>query len=673
MKKRSIFCMLGIIGWLMAGCATTVPYNSQPANSTQPQTSHVDTGESVPNTPLALHATIKNSADAIIEAYLSQQYEQSKYEFETLIRTMDPLPLDSRAAKINHLDRYYPPIDQSLTFAIIDDDLRWRNVQPVKPVELPPPAAAADWEKAEMPDKLFADNPSGADRASLVIPGSKSGFYFEKGLHKFIQQEIREVAIHMGEPENFKLPDDFVKEIEYYIRRFQNEPYYRKFFTETLSRSRKYIPALRDIFLEKGFPEEIMYLAFIESGFNPVAYSRSHAAGLFQFIKSTGTQYGLKINRSVDERYSPYKSAVACREYMHDLLLELGSFTMALSSYNSGAGKTRQALRKLDSFRDRSFWALREKTNVLKHETREYIPQIFAVIVMAKPGNPLQFGFDDVPFPRNYDTVIVPSQVNLESVARNAGINLRELLALNPDLAENATQTPRRVLDYPLFVPRGTKNAVDNAVSRQASSKISYSGSNGSSGSSGSQTYHRVQKGESLWLIARKYRVTVNQLKQWNGLSGNTISYGKKLVVYPGSTGATAASPQRTERAAAKTPQSAVSGSNVLVQQNISRGESFNYAVTAGNNLGEIAGVFGVSVSQLKSWNNLRSNTIRVGQRLRIVAQTGIRYYQYRVQSGDTVSEIASRFNARDSIIRFANGKSNNLVTVGEVLKIFSF
>ncbi|MCB0301810.1 MAG: LysM peptidoglycan-binding domain-containing protein, partial [Calditrichaeota bacterium] len=193
------------------------------------------------------------------------------------------------------------------------------------------------------------------------------------------------------------------------------------------------------------------------------------------------------------------------------------------------------------------------------------------------------------------------------------------------------------------------------------------------SGSSGSQTYHRVQKGESLWLIARKYRVTVNQLKQWNGLSGNTISYGKKLVVYPGSTGTTAAAPQRTERAAAKTPQSAVSGSNVLVQQNISRGESFNYAVTAGNNLGEIAGVFGVSVSQLKSWNNLRSNTIRVGQRLRIVAQTGIRYYQYRVQSGDTISEIASRFNARDSIIRFANAKSNNLLTVGEVLKIFSF
>ncbi|MEZ4764604.1 MAG: hypothetical protein R3C26_15915 [Calditrichia bacterium] len=101
----------------------------------------------MPNTPLALHATIKNSADAIIEAYLSQQYEQSKYEFETLIRTMDPLPLDSRAAKINHLDRY-PPIDQSLTFAIIDDDLRWRNVQPVKPVEVPPPAAAADWGKS---------------------------------------------------------------------------------------------------------------------------------------------------------------------------------------------------------------------------------------------------------------------------------------------------------------------------------------------------------------------------------------------------------------------------------------------------------------------------------------------------------------------------------------------
>jgi membrane-bound lytic murein transglycosylase D len=655
-KGKWLLLLLWMVVW--SGCTSTIPYNNKPASTAAKPVTKSDIDRPAPDTPLGLHASIKLSADAVVEAYLAKNYEQAKYELESLLRLMDPLPLDSRADKINHLDKYYAPLDANLTFAIINDDLRWRKVTPSQPVVAPPPAAS-DPDVAEVPDKLFAET---ASSDNIKLPEIKKGSYFEKGLHRFIQKEIRDVAVHMGEPVNFKLPDDFVKEIEYYIRRFQNEPYYQKFFMRSLRRSRKYIPALRDIFQEKGFPEEIMYLAFIESGFNPVAYSRSHAAGLFQFIKSTGRQYGLKINRSIDERYSPYRSAVACREYLHDLLLELGSFTLALSSYNSGSGKTRQALRRLNNFKDRSFWALREQTNVLKHETREYVPQIFAAIVMAKPGNPPQFGFEDVPFPTNYDVVVVPRKVSLLKIASETGLSLNDILALNPDLEANDTHTPSRVLDYPLFVPRGSKERVEAALD-----KI-FGGSAAVATNDGNATYHTVRRGESLWLIAKKYRTTVTNIKRLNGLKSNYIKAGQRLIVKSGSSAAT---PRLADVPKPRTQT--VQYQSVIKQQNIRRGETFLYAVTAGNTLSEIADRFSVTVDQIKRWNGLRSNTLKVGQRLKIIAQKDIQYYQYKVKSGDTLSEIAKQFGGSEEFIRFTNGKHSSLLVTGEVLKIFVF
>ncbi len=658
MMSKGKWLLLLIAVVMGNGCTSTIPYNNKPTSATSKPVTNSDIDHPAPNTPLGLHASIKLSADAVVEAYLTKNYEQAKFELESLLKLMDPLPLETRADKINHLDKYYAPLGANLTFAIINDDLRWRKITVSQPIAAPSPAES-ELDVAEVPDKLFAETTA---PNNIKLPEIKRGSYFEKGLHRFIQKEIREVAIHMGEPVNFRLPDDFVKEIEYYIRRFQNEPYYQKFFMRSLRRSRKYIPALRDIFKEKGFPEEIMYLAFIESGFNPVAYSRAHAAGLFQFIKSTGRQYGLKINRSVDQRYSPYKSAVACREYLHDLLLELGSFTLALSSYNSGSGNTRRALRRLDNFKDRSFWALREQTNVLKHETREYVPQIFAAIVMAKPGNPPQFGFEDIPFPTNYDVVVVPRKVNLVKIASEAGLSIKDILALNPDLEENATHTPSRVLDYPLFVPRGSNERVQAAIDKIFGGAAAIAANNKNS------TYHTVRRGESLWSIAKKYRTSISEIKRLNGLKSSNIKAGQRLVVHSGKGNST------FQLADAPKPKTkSVQFRSIIKQQSIRRGEMFLYAVTAGNTLSEIADRFSVTVNQLKHWNNLHNNTLKIGQRLKIIAQTDIQYYQYKVKSGDTLSQIAKQFGGKEDFIRFANGKRSSLLVTGEVLKIFIF
>jgi membrane-bound lytic murein transglycosylase D len=604
-----------------------------------------------------------------------------------------------------------------------------------------------------------------ADIKSIKPDYSGKG-YFDRDLHKFIQKEIREVAIHMGEPANFKLPGDFVREIEHYIRRFQSEEKYREFFERSLRRSRKYLPVLSGYFTKKGFPEEIIYLAFIESGFNPVARSRSNAVGMFQFIKSTGRTYGLNINRWHDERLSPTKSAIACREYMHDLVLELGSFTLALSSYNSGPGKTRQALRKLDDFKDRSFWALREKTNVLKHETREYVPQIFAAIVMAQPGHPPKFGFSDVPFPdpSRYRVIIVPKRISLRNIAGAGNISVNEILALNPDLESNAAYTPSKVIDYPLFVPRGSEGRIKSYVNSYfkkkkpaaksnspASSKslVSYDGGRGSGGgavysdrsgksyssgaggsSSGgggdsnskssiqyrvqpgntltriagwfgastgqleswnphlrsrglqvgdvvyiketehywSKKNHTIKRGEALSTIAAKYRVSLDDLRAWNGISGNTIIAGNTLVVYMRQGDARKAS----SASAAPSPVPSNNNNGILVRQNISRGETFMYRVASGNTLSDIANLFAVSVNQIMSWNALSGTQIHAGQKLRIVSTRNIKFYKYRVQGSEGLGDVASRFGASVETIKIVNGKNSGHLQEGEILSIFS-
>lgn len=759
-----------------------------------------------------INARLRTHANRVMEAYEKGDYTTAKQELNLAKTLLSQLDLKSDAEKVDYLDRtFLPPRHTGATYAIIEEELTEieskGSAQPAQ-TELGSSntlgsildASVANNNAPEIADStsdsLSQDTSATINELTNLdedtafqadIPTINSDFsgrsYFDSNLHNFIQQEIREVAIHMGEPKDFKLPKDFVKEIEHYIRRFQTEQKYQDFFEQALRRSRKYIPALRHHFLQKGFPEEIIYLAFIESGFNPAARSRSNAVGMFQFIKTTGQTYGLKVNHWTDERYSPTKSAVACREYMHDLLLELGSFTLALSSYNSGAGKTRQALRQLDDFKDRSFWALREKTSVLKHETREYVPQIFATIVMAQEGHPQKFGFQDVPFPdpSRYRTVLIPTQMSLKSLADAGQISLAELMELNPDLEPGAGATPSRILDYPLFVPRESEKRISSYVtsyskrsskpvaessssskkSRTSSSSTGRGGKDGysnsdregrgsnqggsrndgsGSGSAGniasmpggaksyieytvqpgnnlsqiagwfgasveqlqswnshlgsrglqagdivyikeseyywSKKSHKIRKGETISTIARSYGVKMDDLRAWNGLQGNTIIAGNNLLVYVKQGGKNTSGSTTVSRSSAPVELTAYSPAapdeGVLVQQTIKRGEAFMYRVASGNTLSDIAGLFGVPVSQIMNWNGLGSSSIQVGQRLRIVSSREIKFYKYRAREGESLGEIARRFGASLQTLRLVNGKNGDEVSVGEVLSIFS-
>lgn len=608
----------------------------------------------------AIHATVQMHAEALIEAYENGDYQRARRELDIAKGILNQLDLKSDAEKIDYLDRHFAPLRWQYSFAIVAEDLALpdnTNSSEAVDTELasingvgtvtdqPENSANTSPPMAQAPIvNTTANNPASLDSSTddaimdkADVKSARSDFVgknsFDRDLHNFIQQEIREVAIHMGESKNFKLPNDFVKEIEHYIRRYQNEPKYREFFQRALRRSRKYIPALKHYFTEKGFPEEIIYLAFIESGFNPVAKSRSNAVGLFQFIKSTGKIYGLNINRWTDERYSPTKSAIACREYMHDLLLELGSFTLALSSYNSGAGKTRQALRQLDDFKDRSFWALREKTNVLKHETREYIPQIFATIVMAKPGNPPKFGFEDVPFPDRsaYRTVFVPRQMSLKLIANAGRITVQDLLVLNPDLDPGATVTPSRVLEYPLFVPGSSEQKINSYVNSyfKRTGKLMATSKTNSPSKSASSSNNNGRGGDNYTYTDRSGKAASSYSRGSNGKSGSSSGSSSKSYI--------------------------------------------EYTVQSGNTYTQIADWFGTTVDKLESWNSqLTARAIQPGD---IVYIKETEYYwsvkQHRISKGETISSIAERYGVKMDDLRAWNGLNDDTIVAGSTLVLY--
>ncbi len=185
-------------------------------------------------------------------------------------------------------------------------------------------------------------------------------------------------------------PIEMNKQVRAYIVYFATE---RKGFTaRSLARSKRYLPMIRNIFRQYGLPVDLAYLAMVESGFNPKAQSPAGAAGMWQFIKGTGRRYGLVINRSVDQRLDPEKSTRAAAHYLLDLYKQFGSWYLAAASYNCGETRVAKELRRSNY---KNFWQL-SANKCIPGETRNYVPQMIAVTIIAR--NPKRFGFGNVPY-----------------------------------------------------------------------------------------------------------------------------------------------------------------------------------------------------------------------------------------------------------------------------------
>ncbi len=462
------------------------------------------------------------------------------------------------------------------------------------------------------------------------------------------------------------------RQVEFYLNLFQGRQ--RKYFRRWLARSTRYLPLIRRELQQAGLPADLAYLAMIESGFNPSAYSRAHAAGLWQFIRGTGRNYGLRIDSWVDERREPEKATRAAVAYLASLYNEFNDWYLAVAAYNAGEGKIRRAIKR---YRTRDFWQL-ARHRYLRLETKRYVPKLIAAIMIAR--NPEKYGFTDVEYqdPVRYEMVKVPPRTDLAAVAVAAGTSVKEIRRLNNELRRNLT--PPRRDGYRLKIPHGSAQLVARNMSRlhpvittgykthtvrrnetltricrlyglnkttllKANNlhssrlrkgqrlRIPYRTTKyillregetpdtrfARAGRDGRLILHRIRRGETLSRISKQYNVPVHIIMQWNNITDvRRVRAGEQLALYLDDGGARGGSLQTARADDPALPVLNATKKYRPAGQTGSRTRVTWYRVRTGDSLWTIARKFRVSARDIRRWNNLRNNMIHPGKKLAI-------------------------------------------------------
>jgi membrane-bound lytic murein transglycosylase D len=298
-----------------------------------------------------------------------------------------------------------------------------------------------------------------------------------------------------------------------------------------LERSGRYAPYIREQLRLRGMPDDLLYLAFIESGFSPQASSKAGAAGIWQFIVETGRRYGLEVSKYVDERRDPIESTSAALAYLQELYARFGSWHLAAAAYNTGENRIERILRERAGGRrgdDALFWRIAAH---LPRETRDYVPLMLAAETIAR--TPESFGFQGLRYhePLAIDTAWVPAQVSLAAVARAAGVSTDAVRALNPHLRRGVTPPERA---WPVRLPAGSLAAFATNFNtlfqseRGATQRLAGSlPRDAATPRVTTRRYHTVHRGENVTTIARRYGLSVKRVLAVNGL-------GRRSRIYPG-------------------------------------------------------------------------------------------------------------------------------------------
>ncbi len=442
-----------------------------------------------------------------------------------------------------------------------------------------------------------------------------------------------------------------------------------------ISRAGAYFPMIETILQEEGVPDEMKYLAMIESGLNPRARSRVGAGGMWQFMPATGKEYGLQISHWIDERSDPEKATRAAARHLRDLYGTFGDWELAMAAYNCGAGRVGREVKKFEAQAGRkaTFWDIYAN---LPAETRNYVPMFTATALVV--SNREAFNLKDVkPGPRYiYDVARVEGMLDLQTAAELSGTDVETLRALNPEIRQ--WTTPPSNAPYHLRIPHNTRERFKAAYAALPEDRR------------GGMGPYRVRRGDSLSKIARRYNTSAATLQELNGLRGTTIQEGQTLYVpllrgeYGGA--ALASGADRVEYKAAPVRNAAASAVSdrpplavaPVVTESSTR---VRYRVRRGDNLTEIARKYGVAVRQLRNWNGLSNDHIEVGQTLTIHPGNASQVAHsprpakksfYRVKVGDTLTEIANSYGVSVSDLRRWNSLKNDRILVGSRLAIFT-
>jgi membrane-bound lytic murein transglycosylase D len=411
------------------------------------------------------------------------------------------------------------------------------------------------------------------------------------------------------------------RQVQFYLDLFQGKQ--RKNFHRWLERSSRYLPAISKELKAAGLPEELVYLAMIESGFNPSAYSPSHASGLWQFIPGTARHYGLRVDSWTDERRDPEKATKAAAAYLKALHKHFGDWQLAVAAYNAGEGTVEQGLKK---YKASNFWEL-AKHNYLRLETKRYVPQLMAAIIIAQ--KPEQYGFSNLrqERPLRYDVVKVPAGVSLKAVAAvSPSISVGELRALNNELLKD--QIPASVKgDYLLKVPVGSSGliAANLPKVRSVAAADDYK-------------THKVAKNETLKEISRKYSVSMTDLLKVNDLRSANLKSGQRLRIPVGGGQDALAKQEQGSGKKAVTASASVSPSReAVVRHTMAKGET----------LAEVAKKYKVSATSLMKWNKIAdARRIKAGRQLTVHLQAeagGLKIASATATESSGVVELAAQ------------------------------
>ena len=391
-----------------------------------------------------------------------------------------------------------------------------------------------------------------------------------------------------------------------YIDLFQGN--LREWFGEGLRRGSRYLPMIQDELQKAGLPLDLAYVPLVESAFKSTALSRAKARGIWQFIRMTGLEHGLKQNWYVDERADPEKATIAAVTYLKTLGgMFNGDWHLALASYNGGPGRVQRAIKRS---RKTDFWSLTATSQYLPRETREYVPMILAAMVIAK--NPSQYGFDfEDHLPLSYDKVAVPNPIDLRRVAEWTGTSISEIEALNPELRR--WTTPVRYPNYEVKVPVGSGDAFRSRLAEVSPEALS------------ALQWHTVKRGESLVTISRKLKVKQADLAEANYLSLRArVAPGQQLIIPRAPTALLAATvDNRAPETQMAVSRPAVSGNASLSKAPVRiESQRLVYRVKRGDTLFSIAKLHNTTVNALKSWNagTIRGTRINIGDRLTVFA-----------------------------------------------------
>jgi len=369
------------------------------------------------------------------------------------------------------------------------------------------------------------------------------------------------------------------------------------YLEEGLSRGAQYLPMIQDVFRAEGLPLDLAYVPLIESAFKPNAMSRAKAKGMWQFMRGTALENGLRHDWYIDERADPEKATRAAAKYLKTLYSMFDDWHLALASYNGGPGRVQRAIKR--SGRD-DFWKLSATSRYLPRETRDYVPLILAAIIIAR--NPSQYEMEVAPFETPlFETVTVAGAVDIRRVAEWAGASVQDIQDLNPELRR--WTTPIRATEYELKVPMGAAEVINTRLAESGSDDLA------------PLSHYTVKKGETLLSISKKLSVSRSDLAEANYLSTKSkLDTGQQLIIPRAPTLLAA----RTEPSPAGQPDAVLVTARPATAPNDEpqARTTTTHRVTRGETLSSIAKRYGTTVALIKELNSLRDNVIHVGQRL---------------------------------------------------------